>query len=147
VTIILVTFMKNYTDFPLVSLAKHFPPKIILEHLLQRWYSADAAAVTDKVTTRRSWPWEVQAFLLQVVVKSLLNVLEQNVCLAQPWQHVVLWRDDETVRVFDRLSHYVAPVHVNDAELAAFLRHLSHDVLRAEYWLQVQPSCLTLSQS
>ena len=39
--IILVTFMKNYTDYTL-SLAKH-PLKILLEYLLQRFYSIDAA--------------------------------------------------------------------------------------------------------
>ena len=53
--IILVTFMKNYTDYTL-SLAKH-PLKILLEYLLQRFYSIDAAGCKAVGWLVVCWCW------------------------------------------------------------------------------------------
>ena len=91
-------------------------------------------------------PWEVESLLLEVGVEAFLNLVQQNVGLRQPAEHVRLTGGHKTLRVLDRLVHDVLPVAVHDAKLAAFLGHLCHDVLGAEDGLQVQPCGLALNE-
>jgi len=92
-------------------------------------------------------PWEVESLHLEVGVESMLNLLQQVVGLDQAVEHVGLVSDHQAVGVLDRLHHDGAPVAVHDRELATFFRHLSHDVLRTEDRLQVQPRRLALNRN
>ena len=89
-------------------------------------------------------PGEVEPLLFQVGIETFLDLIEQDISFLQSPQHVGLVCCCQAVCVFHCLCHDVLPIRVHDPKLAAFLWHLSHDVLRAEDWLQVKPGGLAL---
>ena len=87
-------------------------------------------------------PREKQTLLFQIVIQSLLNLFQKMVRLDQFAQHIRLISGLNDSIVLGRFRHYLAPMAIDNAELAAFFGHLRNDVFRAENGLQVQPSGL-----